>query len=184
MNGVENQVQAAMQAAIEHLKEELKTLRTGRANSGILDRVQVEVYGSYVLIKSLGSITVPEPRQVVVTPFDPSNIHAITKAIEAANLGVHPISDGRVVRIPIPPPDEALRKQIARQCREYGEKSKVVMREVRRKFNELVRKQKSEGVISEDRMKKYEKEIQELTDKYCKNVDVICSEKEKEIMTV
>jgi len=165
MSSVENQVKAAMQAALEHLKAELKTLRTGRANAGMLDRVHVEVFGTHVPIKSLGSITVPEARQIVVTPFDPSNISAIAKAIEAANLGVNPIADGRVVRIPIPPPDENLRKQIAKQCREFGEKSKVAMREVRRKFNELVRKQKTDGTIPEDQMKKYEKHIQELTDK-------------------
>src|SRR5579862_710707 len=122
MSNVENQVKAAMQAALEHLKAELKTLRTGRANAGMLDRIQVEVFGSQMSIKALGSITVPEPRLLVVTPFDPSNINAIAKAIEAANLGVHPIADGRVVRIPIPPPDENLRKQIAKQCREFGEK--------------------------------------------------------------
>jgi len=184
MSGMENQVKAAMQAALEHLKAELKTLRTGRANAAMLDRVQVEVYGSNAPLKSLGNITVPEPRQIVVTPFDPSNLNAIAKAIEAANLGVHPMADGRVVRIPVPPSDESLRKQIAKQCREFGEKSKVAMREVRRKFNEVVRKQKADGVIPEDQMKKYEKHIQELTDKYCKDIDAVCTEKEKEIMTV
>ncbi len=184
MTSVENQVKAAMQAVVEHLKTELKGLRTGRANSAILDKVQVELYGSYVPIKSLANINVPEPRLIVVTPFDPTNVNAIAKGIEAANLGVHPIADGRVVRVPIPPPDESLRKQIAKQCREYGEKSKIALREVRRKFNELVRKQKADGVIPEDLMKKHEKHIQELTDKSCKDVDGICAEKEKEIMTV
>ncbi|HSX38720.1 MAG TPA: ribosome recycling factor [Chlamydiales bacterium] len=184
MIGMENQVKAAMQAALEHLKAELKTLRTGRANSAMLDRVQAEVYGTSTPIKALGTITVPEARQIVVTPFDPSNLNAIAKGIEAANLGVHPIVDGRVVRIPIPPPDESLRKQIAKQCREFGEKSKVAMRDVRRKFNELVRKQKSEGQIPEDQMKKDEKRIQELTDKFCKDIDTACSEKEKEILTL
>lgn len=184
MSNIEAQVKTAMQAAIDHLKAELKTLRTGRANSGMLDRIQVEVFGSFVPIKSLGSITVPEPRQIVVTPFDPSSLAAISKAIEAANLGVHPMVDGRVVRIPVPPPDEASRKHIAKQCKEFGEKSKVAMREIRRKFNELVRKQKTDGTIPEDQMKKHEKHIQELTDKYCKEIDSVCSEKEKEIMTV
>jgi len=184
MNNVETQVKAAMQAALEHLKAELKTLRTGRANASMMDRIQVDVYGSMVPIKSIGSITVPEARQIVVTPFDHANLNAIAKAIELANLGVNPIVDGRVVRIPIPPPDESLRKQIAKQCREFGEKSKVAMREVRRKFNELVRKQKAEGAIPEDQMKKTEKHIQELTDKYCKDIDAACAEKEKEIMTI
>ena len=184
MSDVEGQVKTGMQAAIDHLKAELKTLRTGRANSGMLDRIQVEVYGALTPIKSLASINVPEPRQIVVTPFDPSNTNAIAKAIEAANLGVHPIADGRVVRIPIPPPDEASRKHIAKQCKEFGEKSKVVMREIRRKYNELVRKQKADGAIPEDQMKKHEKHIQELTDKYCKEIDAVCADKEKEIMTI
>lgn len=184
MSSVENQVKAAMQAAFDHLKAELKGLRTGRANSAILDKVQVELYGSHVPLKSLGSITVPEARLIVVTPFDPSNINAISKGIEAANLGVHPMADGRVVRIPIPPPDESLRKHIAKQCWDFGEKSKVALREVRRKFNELVRKQKTDGIIPEDQMKKHEKLIQELTDRFCRDVDVACAEKEKEIMTI
>ncbi len=184
MSGVENQVKAAMQAALDHLKGDLKTLRTGRANAGILDKVQVEVYGALTPIKAVGNINVPEPRLIVVTPFDPGTLNAIAKGIEAANLGVHPIVDGRVVRIPIPPPDESLRKQIAKQCRELGEKSKIVMREVRRKFNELVRKQKADGIIPEDQVKKFEKQIQELTDRFCKEIDAVCAEREKEIMTI
>ncbi|MBM3183719.1 MAG: ribosome recycling factor [Chlamydiae bacterium] len=184
MTSVENQVKAAMQATLDHLKAELKSLRTGRANASILDKVQVEVYGSMMPLKGLANINVPESRLIVVTPFDSSQVNAIAKAIEAANLGVHPIADGRVVRIPIPPPDESLRKQIAKQCREFGEKSKIAMREVRRKFNELVRKQKVDGLIPEDQMKKFEKQIQDLTDRFCKDADTVCSEKEKEILTV
>ncbi len=184
MSSMENQVKSAMQQALDHLMAELKTLRTGRANASMLDRVQVDVYGTLVPIKSLGSITVPEARQIVGTPFDANNLNAISKAIEVANLNVQPRIDGRVVRIPIPPPDESLRKQIAKQCREFGEKSKIAMRDIRRKFNDLVRKQKAEGQIPEDQMKKYEKHIQELTDKFCKEVDTACSAKEKEIMTV
>lgn len=184
MSGIENQVKAAMQAALDHLKGDLKTLRTGRANAGMLDKVQVEIYGALTPIKAVGNVNVPEPRLIVVTPFDPSTLNAIAKGIEAANLGVHPIVDGRVVRIPIPPPDESLRKQIAKQCRELGEKSKIVMREVRRKFNELIRKQKADGAIPEDQMKKLEKHIQELTDRFCKEIDAACAEREKEIMTI
>src|SRR5688500_12012196 len=111
-DSVENQVKAAMQSVIEHLRGELKTLRTGRANAAMLDKVQVEIYGSHVPLKSAASITVPEARQIVVTPFDMSTLNAISKGIEAANLGVNPRVDGKVVRVPIPPPDETLRKQI------------------------------------------------------------------------
>ena len=184
MSNVENQVKTAMQATIDHLKGDLKSLRTGRANAGMFDKVQVEIYGSSVPIKSAGNINVPEPRMIVITPFDPSTTNAIAKGIEAANLGVHPIADGKVVRIPIPPPDESLRKQIAKQCRDFGEKAKIGLREIRRKFNELVRKQKADGVIAEDQMKRLEKHIQESTDRFCKEVDSVCAEKEKEILTV
>ncbi len=184
MSEIDNQVKAAMQAVLDHLKTDLKGLRTGRANVSILDKVHVDVYGSQTPLKALANINVPEPRLIVVTPFDPSQISAIAKGIEVANLGVHPIADGKVVRVPIPPPDEALRKQIAKQCRELGEKSKVALREVRRKFNELVRKQKAEGILPEDQMKKSEKHIQDATDRFCKDVDTVCAEKEKEILTI
>ena len=184
MSQVESQVKAAMQAAIDHLKQELKSLRTGRANSAMLDNVQAEVYGSKSNIKKLANISVPESRQILVTPFDFSTVHAIAKGIEAANLGVHPMVDGKVIRLNIPPMDQNIRKQIAKQCKELGEKAKISMREVRRKFNELVRKQKADGSLPEDMMKKLEKTIQELTDKYCRDCDTSCAEKEKEIMTV
>ncbi len=180
----ENQVKAAMQAVIDHLKLELKSLRTGRANSGVLDRVMVEVYGSPAPLKSVANVTVPEARQILVTPFDPSTCHAIAKGIEAANLGIHPMVDGKVVRINVPPMDETIRKQIAKQCKELGEKAKIALREVRRKFNDLVRKEKADGTLPEDMMKKLEKSIQDFTDRFCKDADAACAEKEKEIMTV
>jgi ribosome recycling factor len=135
-------------------------------------------------LKALANITVPEARQIVVTPFDHSTINAIAKAIEAANLGVNPMVDGKVIRINVPPMDESSRKQMVKQCKDFGEKTKVSLRDVRRKFNDLVRKQKSDGLIPEDQMKKAEKTIQDLTDKYCKDVDATCVEKEKEIMTI
>jgi ribosome recycling factor len=184
MSQIESQVKAAMQAVIDHLKAELKTLRTGRANASILDKVHVEIHGSHMPLKALANINVPEARQIVVTPFDHTSINQISKAIEAANLGVNPRVDGKVIRITIPPMDESIRKQIAKQCKEHAEKTKVSLREVRRKFNDQVRKQKADGLIPEDQMKKAEKTIQDLTDKFCKDVDQTCAEKEKEIMTI
>jgi ribosome recycling factor len=180
----ENQVKAAMQAVIDHLKLELKSLRSGRANSSVLDRVMVEIYGSSTPLKAVANVTVPEARQILVTPFDPSTCHAIAKGIEAANLGIHPMVDGKVVRLNVPPMDETIRKQIAKQCKELGEKAKIALREVRRKFNDLVRKQKTDGTLPEDVMKKLEKSIQDFTDRFCKDADAACAEKEKEIMTV
>jgi ribosome recycling factor len=181
---IEKQVKDAMQAAFEHLKQELKALRTGRANSAVLDKVMVEVYGSPSPLKAVANVTVPESRQIVVTPFDPSTCNAIAKSIEAANLGIHPIVDGKLIRLNVPPMDETIRKQIAKQCKELGEKAKISLREVRRKYNDQVRKQKADGLIPEDQMKRLEKLIQDQTDKFCKDVDAACAEKEKEIMTV
>ena len=184
MSGVEGQAKGAMEDALDHLKQELKALRTGRANAAMFDKVFVEAYGSQMRIKELASISVPEPRQIVITPFDFSTANAIKKGIDAANLGVNPIIDGKVLRVNIPPMDEALRKAIAKQCKELGEKSKIVIREVRRKYNEMVRKQKADGEIPEDQLKRHEKAIQDLTDRFCKEVDTVVSEKEKEVMTI
>ncbi|MBI3508714.1 MAG: ribosome recycling factor [Chlamydiia bacterium] len=184
MSQIEKDVKGEMQKALDHLKSELKALRTGRASSAMLDKVTVEVYGSHLRLKELANVTVPEPRQILVTPFDLNNVHAIKKGIESANLGINPMVDGKVIRINVPPMDESIRKQIAKQCKELGEKAKIVMRDLRRKFNDLVRKQKAEGVLSEDLMKKNEKMIQDWTDRFCKDIETACSEKEKEIMTV
>lgn len=184
MSQIDAQVKTAMQATLDHLKSELKTLRTGRASAAILDKVHVELYGSHMPLKSMANINVPEPRQIVVTPFDHTNTNAIAKAIEAANLGVNPMVDGKVIRINVPPMDENVRKNMAKQCKELGEKTKVSLRDVRRKFNDQVRKQKTDGLIPEDQLKKAEKTIQDMTDKFCKDVDTTCQEKEKEIMTI
>lgn len=184
MSNVENQVKLAMQASIDHLKVDLKALRTGRANSAILDKVTCEVYGSVSRLKEVASISVPEARQIVVTPFDTGTIHSVKKGIEAANLGVNPIVDGKVIRINIPSMDETARKNIVKQCKDLAEKSKIVMRDIRRKFNDLIRKEKAEGIIPEDMMKKQEKIIQDLTDRFCKEIDTLVAEKEKEVMTI
>jgi ribosome recycling factor len=184
MHQLDAQIKAAMQAVLDHLKTELKTVRTGRASSSMLDKVQIELYDSVISIKSIASVTVPEPRQILVTPFDVGTLHAIAKGIDAANIGLHAKVDGKVVRVHVPQMDESIRKQIAKQCKEMGEKSKVALREVRRKYNEMVRKLKTDGSMPEDLMKKYEKTIQDLTDRFCKEIDGVCLEKEKEIMTV
>jgi ribosome recycling factor len=181
---IENEVKAAMKGAIEHLKQELKSLRTGRANPGLLDTVHVEVYGTKMKLKELATVTVPEPRQLLVTPFDPQNGVHIAKGIEAANLNVRPVHDGGVVRITLPPMDEAMRKEIVKQCKKKGEDAKIVIREIRRKYNEMARKQKADSEITEDVMKKLEKIIQEHTDKSCKEADTVCGDKEKEILTI
>lgn len=173
-----------MQAALDHFKSELKSLRSNRANPAVLDGVMVEAYGSQMRIKELANVTAPEPRQLLITPFDPQTSGVIAKGIEKANLNLQPVIEGQVIRINIPPMDESMRKQIVKQGKQKAEDSKVVIRDIRRKNNDLVRKQKADGLITEDVMKKEEKGIQDLTDRYCKEIDDLFSAKEKEIMTV
>ncbi len=180
----EDEVKKSMQSAIDFFKEELKNIRTSRANPGLLDNVQVEVYGTKMKIRDVANITVPESRQLLITPYDAGNVNAIAKSIEAANLNLQPAVDGNVVRINIPPMDESIRKDMVKRCKEKAENAKIKVREIRRKYNELVKKQKQDGDIPEDVQKREEKMIQEQTDRFCKDVDCVCSEKEKEIIEV
>lgn len=179
-----DQAKTKMNAVIEHLKVELKSIRTGRANPGMLDHVVVHVYDTDMRIKDLASITTPEPRQIQITPFDASNKNAICKAIEKANLGIQPIVDGNNVRIKIAPMDEAQRKEMIKLCNKRAEEAKVGLRNVRRDANEVVRKQKGEGTLAEDEAKKLEKQIQDLTDKFVKDVEEITRRKETEVSTI
>lgn len=183
MNIVEA-TKAKMTAVLEHLKIELKAIRTGRANTGMVDSVTVEVYGSSMRMKELASVTAPEARQLLITPFDPQTAGAIAKSIEKANLGVMPIVDGNVIRIKIPPMDDNLRKEMVKLCHKKREEAKVGIRNVRRDANELARKQKADGIIPEDMMKKLEKNIQDLTDKFCKEADELSEKKEKEVTSI
>ena len=184
MNDIIKETKKKMDAALDHLKQELKNIRTGRANPGMLDNVMVEVYGTQMPLRDIANITAPEPRQLLITPYDAHNAGPISKGIERANLGIRPILDGNVVRMQIPPMDEAMRKEMVKLSHKRKEECKVSVRNVRRDSNEIARKQKTEGTIPEDLLKKLEKEIQELTDKYCKQADDLCAAKEKEIATI
>lgn len=181
---VPDQTKAKMQASVDHFKQDLKGLRSNRANPAILENVTAEVYGSQMRIKELASISVPEARQLMISPFDPQTSAAIAKGIERANLNLQPIVEGNVIRIMIPPMDENMRKEIVKQAKKKAEDSKISIRETRRKGNEQVRKLKADGEIAEDVMKKDEKSIQEYTDKFCKEIDDLFAAKEKEILTV
>lgn len=179
-----DQTKIKMTAAIEHFKNDLKNIRTGRANPGMVEHVMVEVYGSPMRLKDIASISVPEPRQLLITPFDSKNASVIGKGIDKANIGFVPIVDGTSVRIKIPPMTEEIRKRMAKICHEEREKTKVSVRNIRRDANEVVRKQKADGEIAEDIVKKLEKSIQDLTDKFCKEIDDLSEKKEKEISTI
>lgn len=179
-----DQTKKKMNGAIEHLKVELKGLRTGRANPGMLDTVSVDVYGTKMRVQDLASVSVPEARQLLISPFDANNLHAIAKGIEAANLNLQPIVDGNVVRIKIPELDTAVRNEMCKKAKQKCEETKVAIRGVRRDGNEFAKKQKSDGHISEDDVKRLEKQIQVETDKFCKMADDLTAEKEKEIQKV
>lgn len=182
--GIMDQTKAKMAAAIEHFKNELKNIRTGRANPGMVEHVLVEAYGSSVRLKDVASISAPEPRMLMISPFDPTNTNAIGKGIERANLGFMPIVDGNVVRIRIPQMTQEIRDKMRSLCHKEKEEAKISVRNIRRDANEAVRKQKADGIIAEDEMKKLEKSIQELTDKCCKEADDLAAKKEKEIETI
>lgn len=182
--GIKEQTEQAMKEAIKHLEQELKNIRTGRANPGILDSVGVEIYGTQMRIRDLANVTVPEPRQLLISPYDKHNTGAIGKAIDKANLGVRPIVEGDVVRINFPSMDESVRKDMIKLCHKRREEAKVSIRNVRAHFNKIVRDDKAGGKINEDTMNVQEKDIQTLTDKYCKTADDMSAHKEKEISTI
>ena len=180
---VMDQVKTGMAGAIEHLKQELRGIRAGRANPAIIEGVSVEVYGSQMRVKEVGTITTPEPRQLLITPFDVNNAGVIGKAIEKANLGVRVALEGKMVRIFFPELDENRRKDLVKQVHEKKERCKNTARNVRQDANKRLKDLKGNGV-SEDDVKRLEKEIQHLTDKACKDADELAVVKEKEIMTI
>ena len=173
-----------MLACLEHLKAEFKGIRAGRASPAFIEGVSVEVYGTQKRLKEVASIAVPESRQLLVTPFDGSNTQACARAIDKANLGVSAIVEGKAIRVVFPELDAARRKSLIEQCHKKREECKISIRNCRRDVNEQVKKQKSQGIIPEDEMKRLEKQIQELTDKSCKEADDLCTLKEKEISTI
>ncbi len=179
---IEDEVKNRMNATLEHFKQELKNLRTNRANPGVVEGVSVDVYGTHMKVKELASITTPEARQILISPFDPQTAGAIAKGIEKANLNLQPILEGHSVRINVPPMDESMRKEIVKQGKKKAEDAKIAIRDIRRKSNDTIKNAK--GDLTEDMVKKLEKAIQELTDKFCKQIDDLFSTKEKEIMAV
>ena len=173
-----------MKQSVDHLSSELKNIRTGRASPALIESVSIDVYGSQMRLRDVANITSPEPRQLLITPYDSNNCGSIRKGIEKANLGLQPVIDGNVVRITVPEMDESQRKEMVKLCHKKREECKVSIRNARRDANDAVRKQKSEGEIPEDIMKREEKAIQDLTDRFCKQSDDLAAEKEKEVMTI
>lgn len=166
------------------LKAALNTVRAGRANAALLDRVTVDYYGSPTPLKSLANISTPDPRTLMITPFDPKSVSDIEKAIEVANLGITPTNDGKVIRLVIPPLTEERRKELKKTTKKMGEEAKVAVRNLRRKVNDDIKKREKDGEISEDERNEELEETQKTIDKSVKDIDQIVALKDKEIMEV
>ncbi len=173
-----------MDKAVSSLKEEFQGLRTGRANAGLLDPVQVQAYGSSSPLNAVAAISVPEPRMISVSVWDKGMVGPVEKAIRAAGLGLNPIVDGQTLRIPVPPLTEERRKELAKLAGKYAEQQKIAVRNVRRDANEDLKKAEKAGDISQDEQKKMETEVQKDTDAAIKRIDETLKTKEVEIMQV
>lgn len=173
-----------MNRAVDSLKKGLSTIRTGRAHVSLLDQIRVDYYGSMSPLDQLANVTVPDPRMLMVKPWDKSQLKAIEKAIQEANLGLQPVTDGDFVRVPIPALTEERRKEFVKQARNRAEDAKIAVRNARRDANEMLKAAKTDGEIAEDEEKRGLKQVQDLTDKSIAEIDVIVQHKEAEIMTV
>lgn len=178
------EIESKMEKAIAVLNEQLHTLRAGRANPAVLDKIRVEYYGTASKINEVAAVSVPEPRMLVIQPWDASLIKEIEKAIQASDIGINPANDGKVIRLLFPQPTEERRKELVKESKKYGEDTKVAVRNIRRDFIDKYKKMQKNNEITEDDLKSAEADIQKMTDSYTKDVDVIISAKEKEIMAV
>ena len=176
-------LQRRMHGAVEALKHDLGGLRTGRASTALLDPITVEVYGAQMPLNQVATVSVPEARLLTVQVWDRSNIQPVEKAIRSAGLGLNPVTDGQLIRLPIPELTEERRKELAKLVGQYAEKAKIAVRNVRRDGMESLKEDEKKKEISEDERKRKEDEVQKLTDKYIGEVDAAAEHKEKEIMT-
>ncbi len=173
-----------MNKAIASLEADYASIRAGRANPAILDKVTVEYYGTPTPIAQVGTVSVPEARSIVIQPWDASILKDIEKAIQTSDIGINPNNDGRVIRLNFPPLTEERRKELSKGVAKRGEEAKVAVRNIRRDAIDGFKKQKKNNEITEDDLKDLEDKIQKLTDKFIKKIDDIASAKEKEIMEV
>ncbi|MGI6733935.1 MAG: ribosome recycling factor [Anaerovoracaceae bacterium] len=166
------------------LKEDLNTVRAGRANPALLDKIMVEYYGMPTPLKNISNISAPDPRTLQIVPFDPKSLSDIEKAINIANLGINPANDGKCIRLSIPQVTEERRKELCKFVRKMGEEAKVAVRNLRREANDMLKKAEKAGELTEDDLKKELDQVQKKTDACIKDIDEIIEGKEKEIMEV
>lgn len=177
-------VENKMEDRISYLKEELAKIRAGRANPQILNKVMVEYYGSLTPLNQVAAISVPEARQILISPWEKSLIGPIEKAIHQADIGINPMNDGNGIRLNFPELNEQRRKDIVKETKVLGEETKVAVRNVRRDSIDAAKKQEKDKAISEDELRGIEDKIQKITDKYITKIDSIIEEKEKEVMEI
>ena len=177
-------LEVKMEKTIVVLRENLGTMRAGRANAKMLDKIEVEYYGSMCPISQVANISSPEPRLLVITPWEKQTLKDIEKAILKSDLGINPSNDGTIIRLLVPELTEETRKDLVKKVKKYGEDAKVALILIRRDGNDKIKNMKKDGEITEDDVKKGEDDVQKLTDKFTKEIDTIISAKEKEIMTL
>lgn len=173
-----------MQKSIDSVEREFSSVRAGRANPSVLDRVLVDYYGTPTPINQMAQVTVPEARSILITPWDAKLVRDIEQAIQKSDLGINPQNDGKCIRLVFPQPTEERRKELKKQVQGLAEDGKVAIRNVRRDGMDAIKADKKDGILTEDDQKKAEKELQDLTDKYVKKIDELTKEKETEIMSV
>ena len=175
-------IEARMDKTIASLKDSFNTIRTGRANAAIFDKVRVDYYGTKSPLNQVATIAIPEARSVIITPFDKSLISEIEKAIQVADLGLNPSNDGKVIRIAIPALTADRRKELVKQAKTVAENSRTAIRNIRRDGNDELKKQQKDGELTEDGLKTETDKLQKLTDKYIEEINKIYDAKEKDIM--
>ena len=173
-----------MKKVLDHLHSEFGSIRAGRANPSVLDKIPVDYYGTPTPINQVAAVSVSEGRNLLITPWDPSMIRPISKAILASDLGINPTDDGKTIRLVFPQPTEDRRRELAKTVKKYGEEAKVAVRNVRRDLMDAYKAMKKNSEITEDDIKSADKKVQTLTDRYIDEVDKLVADKEKEIMSL
>lgn len=184
MKDTMKKAESKMTKSVDRLKGEFASIRAGRANPAVLDKVTVDYYGTPTPVNQMAAVSVSEARILVIQPWDVSTLKAIEKAILTSDVGITPTNDGKVLRLVFPQPTEDRRKELCKEIKKYGEETKVAVRAVRRDTMEAFKTMKKNSEITEDDLKSCEKDIQNLTDKFCKNIDSLVSEKEQEVMSL
>lgn len=184
MNERVKKAEEKMNKSVDRLKNEFSTVRAGRANPAVLDKAMVDYYGAPTPINQMAAVSVAESRILVIQPWDISTIKLIEKAILTSDIGITPTNDGKVIRLVFPQPTEEKRKELCKDVKKLGEDTKVAVRSIRRDAIDDFKKMKKNSEITEDEQKDLENDVQKLTDKFCKNIDSLVSEKEKEIMSL